>query len=186
MGQRLILFSGGVESTAMLTIANPNDIIVVINQKYSLPPKHVQYQTYHPTNAKLIAKHFGFEVYFCSFEISYVGNPFTVFMHQINVFHSILNILCVGDPNITEVWCGLRADEFLNNPDSKALYLKIVKSFKILQPNISFKFPLDHLTKQQQWDMIPDSIKPLVSSCLTHNACGFCKKCVEFNTHIVK
>ena len=173
MAKRLIFLSGGVESTAMLTQANYNDIIVIVNIYIG-----VSNSATHHQNTEKIANALGYEVTFCDVKISEKSKEF---VHQINFIMPMANIMCINDPEISEVWYGR------NKNDSRhAQAEKAIAAWNILQPNVPWLHPLFHLNKYETWALIPDDIKPLVSSCIFHNNCGKCFKCEEFIEHVVK
>lgn len=178
MARRLIFFSGGVESTALLPFANYNDILLTVDILVDNNICH----SINKTNCEKIAYSFGFDLtHVC------VNIPKTIkvdrFIHQINIFNGIAHNMCCADSTITHVWHGLNNLE----PKSHAIddYNKCITSWKVLQPNVYLEFPLGKYTKQQQWDSIPWDIKHLVSSCVTHNNCGICKKCIEVKDSII-
>ena len=55
-----------------------------------------------------------------------------------------------------------------------------MEAWKLMHPTIPFLHPLDHLSKRQQWELIPEDVRPLVSSCIYHAMCGQYYKCREW------
>lgn len=172
--KRLIFFSGGVESTYMLTQAGYNDTIVIVDTNIFLSPIP---PTFHPTNAEKIVKSFGYDPIYFSSKIKQSSREF---IHQYHVFLAAANFFCLGDTEISEVWTGLNKDMLVHESWSK-----ILNAFHILHPTVSWVAPFDHMTKLEQWNKIPEDIKPLVSTCIYHTNCGTCTKCQEFQELII-
>lgn len=168
---RLILFSGGVESTALLSIATPNDIIVTIRDE---SPNGIPL-TYEPGAVRSISKYYGFKVNYCSINLPYdPGQP--KFVYQVWLFHSIVSLWLAKDSSVKEVWYGLNKEEY-----SKVYkdFHKIKDAWPILHPSVELKHPLVHLSKKEQWNLIPDVVKPMVRTCLVNFNCQQCRKCLE-------
>jgi 7-cyano-7-deazaguanine synthase in queuosine biosynthesis len=178
MAKRLIFFSGGVESTALLSFANYNDILLTVDILLDNRICH----SINKDNCKKIANSYGFDLTHVDVVIPKTAKTDT-FIHQINVFNGIAHNICTVDSSITHVWHGLNSLE----PKSHAVkdYDRCINSWKLLQPNVFLEFPLKNYTKQQQWDSIPWDIKPYISSCVTYNNCGICKKCVEMMDNVI-
>lgn len=169
---RLILFSGGVESTALLVQAKPGDVLLTI-----LPTYPNDWATFRKNSSEGIAKHHGFDVRYARIDIPIEPLPYT-FVHQMRSFVSVANLWVAKDKTITEVWCGR------NNKEPGEVLAPFIEqmmtAWTVLHPEVPFLHPLDHLSKRQQWDMIPAAIRPLVSSCIHHRFCGVCYKCKEW------
>jgi 7-cyano-7-deazaguanine synthase in queuosine biosynthesis len=168
---RLILFSGGVESTALLTKASKDDIVMTIRD--TSPNDHY---TYHPNRIEEIARAFKVKIQYTDLKIPIMKEQF---VYQLWTFIPIAMMWCSRFPQITEVWYGLNNREPSPAPIVQESFEKCKKIWSIAFPEISLKFPLRHLSKDQQWKMIPKHIQPLISNCLNNNFCGLCRKCVE-------
>jgi 7-cyano-7-deazaguanine synthase in queuosine biosynthesis len=171
MSKRLIFFSGGVESTAMLNLANPNDIILTVDMPYKPGI------SYNKDNVENIAGMLGFEITKAKISLDY---PIKNFAHQINLLMPLANFLCLGDEEINEVWFG-RSNQDGRHPQAET-YLK---AWKLLQPNVPWNYPLINFSKKEIWNMIPEDIQPFVSSCVFQHNCGHCPKCQEFKERII-
>lgn len=168
---RLILFSGGVESTALLSQARPGDVLLTI-----LPTYPNDWATFRKNSAEAIAKHHGLEIRYARIEMPLEPMPYT-FVHQMRSFISVANLWVAKDKLITEVWCGRNSKE---PGESLAPFIEqMMAAWAVLHPAVSFLHPLDHLSKRQQWELIPATIRSLVSTCMFHRMCGTCKKCLE-------
>lgn len=168
---RLILFSGGVESTALLTQSRPDDVLLTIEPAY---PHDVA--TFRRASAEKIAARYGLKMNFAGVTVPLEPQPYR-FVHQMRVFVSVANLWVAKDSSITEVWCGRNAKEpgaslapFIN---------QMMDAWDVLHPRVPFLHPLDHLGKREQWELIPQDVRPLVSTCVFHRMCGTCKKCLE-------
>ena len=168
---RLILFSGGVESTALMTQANPDDIALVVQ-----PTFHNDWATYRKATAEQIAKRYGVRVVYARAEIPHLGAD--TFVHQMTTFVSLASLMVARNPRIKEVWCGRNSSE--PSGDIKGYIERNMAAWALLHPTVPFLHPLDHLSKPEQWAMIPEEVRPLVSSCIYHSMCGRCYKCKEW------
>ena len=167
---KLILFSGGVESTAMLTKATKDDIVMVIRDT---SPK--AYITYHPNRVEEIAKAFGIKLHYTDIKIPIERER--NFVYQLWTFIPVALLWTSRFPRITEVWYGLNNQE--PSDVAKKDFDKCLEIWKTANSNITLKFPFRHLSKQQQWKMIPKHVQPLITSCLFGKFCGICHKCIE-------
>lgn len=169
---RLILFSGGVESTALLTMSRPDDVVLTINPSFAS-----EVETYRRDLSEQIADHFGRTVQYASITASVDPAPFQ-FVHQMRAFISVCNLWVAKDTRITEVWCGRNSAE----PGEKLrpFIEQMMQAWAVLHPNVAFLHPLDHLSKREQLALIPEAVRPLISSCMHHRWCGTCKKCLEW------
>ena len=169
---RLILFSGGVESTALLTRSSLRDVLVTI-----LPTYPNDIATFRKDSAEAIAKHYGLKMNYVCIEMPVEPTPYN-FVHQMRSFISVTNLWVAKDLSITEVWCGRNVKE--PGPALTPFIEKMMAAWAVLHPTVPFLHPMDHMTKRQQWEAIPKEVRSLVSSCVHHRMCGVCKKCMEW------
>lgn len=169
----LILFSGGVESTALLTKVSSEDLIVTIK-----PPYVNSLETYSQ-HGNQILKYYGLDRRYVSLDIP----SKSVFVHQLKYFIPIAAIIWQTIP-FKEIWIGRNVE------DKTAQVLELVDNLQLalnyFAPGVLINHPLDYLTKQEQWDIIPKELKPLVVSCIYKNNCGRCFKCKEKNLLILQ
>lgn len=163
---RLILFSGGVESTALLTVARPTDIALTLTSPLAIPHFRIE-------DAEAIVRHFDLERAFARHEI-----PGRQFSHQMLAFVGVCAQYVDRNPGITEVWCGRNSAE--PRAGLKPFIDRMMAAWQLLQPDVPFLHPLDHLSKREQWEMIPNEIRHLVGSCEVSRMCGRCPKCREW------
>lgn len=175
MAKRIILFSGGVESTALLALADRDDIILVCNYGMGI------YETYNELSVVNICSIMGFKPYFVRIEIPLINGPIIYTpVHQVHRLAAAAHLTCIYNTKVTEVWFGINSEDTVTMPFHK--YDQERDIWAIHHPDVQFKFPLQDLTKAEQWKLIPDNVKPFVSYCMTHNNCGKCIKCIEFTT----
>lgn len=167
---RLILFSGGVESTALLTKASKDDIVMTIRD---ISPN--DHYTYHPNRIEEVARAMNVQIQYTDLKIPIQKTK--GFVYQLWTFVPISIMWISRFPEITEVWYGLNNTE--PSTSAKNDFERCVKIWKVAFPQIDLRFPLRHLSKEQQWVMIPKHVRPLISTCLNNNFCGTCRKCVE-------
>lgn len=172
---KLIFFSGGVESTALLCYAKSDDIVITMNHWY---PHEVK--TYDATSVEKIAAYFGLGINYVDITIPTVPGLYGR-DHQTASFTSVAHLWVVKHRSISEVWSGRNSAEAPDPNDLSIFKVREQKVWERVHPNIPYRRPLEHLSKIQQWKLIPDSIKPLIKTCIYHSNCGHCFKCVEFN-----
>jgi len=168
---RLILFSGGVESTALLTKAKKDDIVMTIRDT---SPE--DYYTYHPNRVEEVAKAMNVKIQYTDIKIPIHREDF---VYQLWTFIPISIMWASRFPSIQEVWYGLNNKEPSTLPVVQDSFDRCVKIWKVAFPNVTLKFPLRHLSKEQQWKMIPKHVQPLITTCLYNTFCGKCRKCLE-------
>lgn len=174
----LVLFSGGVESTALAALSNKETTLLHVE-----PPYTNTLKAYDINKARQIATMLNRELleYKQQLQLQPGG-----FIHQINWFLCAVHLVLAARPNTyTEVWWGMHQGEshryYNHTVERRQTLLKVYTAHYQLHPNIIWRIPLEDKTKVEQWTMIPEHIKPLVVSCNTNNNCGVCKKCQEFN-----
>ena len=191
---RLILFSGGVESTAFLTLARKDDHILTVVDESS----DEMMTTFRKENVEAILKYFNLKGHYMKVSTEKKFEPKSnspYEYHQIKVILPIASIWVTkhnkqwevesSKPEITEIWYGMNQKDIRMSIQrkTKQFYDQYIKSWEILHPNVKFIFPLGNLTKLQQWEMIPFAIRHLVHSCRRVQPgikfCGECFKCLE-------
>lgn len=176
---RLIFFSGGVESTAMLCEADPMDKVITVGPTY---PYGVA--TYKKETLEQIAQLLGFEINYAQIKLPIEPEPYS-FVHQYATFIAVAHLWVVKDPTITEIWAGRNSAEVPVVRDPTNFKTQQLTAWHTMHPDIPWNHPLEHMTKREHWLSIPDNIKPLVSSCIFHRACGTCPKCHEIKAMTV-
>ena len=172
---RLILFSGGVESTALMTMSTPDDIAFVIRPIDIVTNREL---TYRQSSVEAIVDFYGVRLHYASFSIPKLDKTGSSFVHQMKTFIGMVHIMVNQYSDITEVWCGRNCDE--PSPAIAPMIEQHMAAWAILNPTIPFLHPLDHLSKVEQMALIPKEIRHHISSCVTHNNCGHCFKCKEY------
>lgn len=169
----LILFSGGVESTALLSKVSSNDLIITIKQPYinSL-------ETYSEQGTKIL-KYYALERHFVS--VNMPSNP--RFVHQLKYFIPIAILIWQTVP-FKEIWIGRNVED--KTQEVLELVDTLQTGLNSFAPGVLINHPLDYLTKQQQWDIIPEQLRPLVVSCVYKNECKRCYKCKEKSSLILQ
>lgn len=173
MGKRLILFSGGVESTAMLSVSAIDDIALSVYDRGEPDP------LFDAAKATEIAKVLNRRHVFGWLDIG-VMRPRDAFVYQTYALVSAATLWVSKDPTITEVWYGLKRGD--PTPNVVEPYRMCMKAWKAMHPRVPFRAPFINKTERQQWDMIPDRVRPLVRNCLHGNECGTCRKCLKLKT----
>ena len=167
------MFSGGVESTALLHMLDPaKDYIGIIDlhtEVDTIPDHDLDMQS-------KILSFFGFKnVCICNMNMNYVegmGGGDTSSQYQ-----PFAELLVAKLPNVTELWWGC------HNEDShdEAKWSRFRQAWKLMHPHCAVLQPLQHLSKKEQWDLIDDNIKEYVVSCYQHHPeiKGNCKMCAD-------
>lgn len=172
---RLILFSGGVESTALMTLSKPNDIVFVIRPADARDKQTAL--TYKQSSINAICEFYNVVIHYGEFLLPQIPTK-TSHIHQMKLFIGMAHLMVCRYPEITEVWCGRNCDE--PSPAIASMIDQHMEAWSVLNPQVPFLHPLDHLSKVEQMAMIPKEIRRYVSSCITHNNCGHCYKCKEY------
>lgn len=192
----IVPFSGGVESTALVyhlkkngyepycfhIKSNPGEVNT-IQQKAKLLGVEVTtiHTDYNPASGYLFNREASHEHYKKTF--NYNGFPP---MHQqwatIAFNLAITNI-------VQAVYFGHNGGKLTPNDTAgdsfhefgEAQYEGYVKAAATVDLSLSFKAPLAHLSKQEQYQMLPDQLKKLIYVCFEGNKkhCMKCSKCNE-------
>lgn len=178
--KRLILFSGGVESTGLLGYKNPEDVVFTVEDLSPGADITFNYDAVTRITAAL-----QIELKLCQLTVP-CDNPQRGY-YQLWSILPMASIYITKNPGIgiTEVWYGLNlglGDE-ITLPSKK--FAQLEAGWKLQHPNIPITFPLVHMTKREIWNTIPNHIRPLVRNCTTNVGrgkdinCGVCAKCCE-------
>lgn len=186
-----IMLSGGVESTACIQHALDKDYYPMCFFVSMFP------NTYpHMPHVKSICSLYGVEMWDLrltgrefdkSADIShYTQHWWAVYGAMITVVYPTLKYLWIGaNSGVREV------GDIVNDPDPVAMYGKalslIGQASAMVGGSTKAYMPLWRLTKKQQWDMIPEDIRPHIVTCENQHKfgeprCGECSKCVEIRS----
>lgn len=169
--KRLVLFSGGVESTALLTLANPErDVVLFVDATGEM-------STALQADARRVAKSMGFELKSGFLATGATGSTISP-MYQLYWLLAVASVRVKQTPDITQVWYGLHAGE----PHAERVqedFVRLREAWKIVHPNVLLRWPLYSKTKEEQWELIPAATKKLVRNCDFVRNCGHCPKCTE-------
>lgn len=182
----VIAFSGGVESTAVMAWAKERgEKVVAFNFALSLPePPYGPIEEWLSTqrvNARKIAKKFDVPLMEIDLSMTNLGTirnekPEYRYSFQRWYISFLLGMMTVYNPEIKNLYYGL------NNEDTTAVNSQMrgtMETFMgLMTVDNRLKTPLSHMTKAEQWEIIPDDIKPLVLTCY-NKVCGTCFKCAE-------
>ena len=168
---KLLMFSGGVESTALLHLLDPKEDyigIIDLHTEVDIIPDH------DLTKQHKILGHFGFKnVCVCNMNLSPVknmGGGDTSSQYQ--PFAELL----VAKLPVDELWWGCHRDDH----HDEAKWSRYREAFKLMHPHCAVRQPFEDKTKEEQWNLIDDEIKPFVVSCYIHHpeiqdGCFLCK-----------
>jgi 7-cyano-7-deazaguanine synthase in queuosine biosynthesis len=182
----VVAFSGGVESTAVLTWAKARgEKIVAFNFALSLPePPYGPIEEWLATqriNARLIAEKLDvplMEIDLLMTNLGTVRNEAPEYKYSFQRWYIsfFLGMLTVYNPQIKNLYYGLNdKDTTAVNPQMRGT----MENFMMMMTGDNrLKTPLSHMTKAEQWAIIPDDVKPLVLTCFS-KVCGKCFKCQE-------
>lgn len=169
---RLILFSGGVESTALLTIANRhNDMALFVNDT-----SHHLDRTADMNAAANVLRAMAFpmlSVDLCVWGGNLRRRPF---VQQMWSFMAACSLVLAKHDAFNEIWYGMHRGE--PNEVCRHQHYAAVHGFEKAH-GVHVTSPLIRETKEQQWERIPAHVRPLVRNCFTADACGTCKKCAQ-------
>jgi len=184
----VILFSGGVESTALVQYALDSGFF-----PYCVSYKLSQNQVSHQNKMIEICNRYNVPLQIMDLRMC-APNQFG-YTRKTHPWWAIAgSIAAISMPNLAYVWVGANSGlREVNDDGGDALPMygeaisTINQSSKMVKGNVITTMPLSRLTKLEQWEMIPDKIKPLVVTCemmskaeeMNQESCGTCKKCVE-------
>lgn len=169
---RLILFSGGVESTALLANAREGDFALTVFDDTPGGDK-----TARLTWCEEIAETLGVRLETASVSISRRRDyPREGYIHQLWWLFSAVNLWIAHDRSVKTVLYGLENTP-LNEMSADALS-RVRRALRLLH-GVDIEAPLRYLSKAQQWDMIPAEVRPLVRNCYWRSDCGRCAKCKQ-------
>ena len=199
MAKVLVAFSGGVESTAVLHhmvqthgASNVRALYVCKREDENNIVGIDKLYRAEKLYTKLIAQHYG--VTLTTVERDFVDGTSSIPRYSPHLWSQEALALCLIDRDFTELASGLHAGE---QPAGHALliqdyFLKVMEHEGL---NVQRTRPLSHLTKKQQWDMLPEQVKTMVWYCVNYQSrqvingqttsftrCGTCAKCQEFDT----
>jgi 7-cyano-7-deazaguanine synthase in queuosine biosynthesis len=182
----VLAFSGGVESTALMAhLKGTGEKFVAFNFALSLPePPYGPIEVWLATqriNARLIAEKMDVPMMEIDLQMTNLGTirneaPEYKYSFQRWYISFFLGMLTVYNPQVKNLYYGL------NNEDTTAVNPQMrgqMETFMgVMTGDNRLQTPLSHLTKAQQWEIIPDDVKPLVLTCFG-GVCGTCFKCKE-------
>ncbi len=182
----VIAFSGGVESTAVMAWAKARgEKVAAFNFALSLPePPYGPIERWLATqriNARQIAEKLGVPLMEIDLTMTNLGTlrpekPEYKYSFQRWYISFFLGLLTVYNPQIKNLYYGLNdQDTTAVNPQMRGTMESFIG---IMTGDNRLQTPLAHLTKAEQWELIPDDVKPLVLTCF-NKVCGHCFKCRE-------
>jgi 7-cyano-7-deazaguanine synthase in queuosine biosynthesis len=181
-----LAFSGGVESTALMAwLKSKGEKFVAFNLMVSLPnppfgPVEV-WLAKQRVNAKIIAEKMGVPLIELDIQMTNLGTvrpEAPTYKHSFQRWYIswYFGMLATYNPGITNMYYGLNNED--TSSKNPAMRQKIVDMIVLMSDEDRLRTPLMHMTKAEQWALIPDDVKPLVLTCY-NNVCGGCFKCKE-------
>jgi 7-cyano-7-deazaguanine synthase in queuosine biosynthesis len=185
----IVAWSGGVESTALITqvLAEKKTPLIIHLEIYNNDYHTNQYQTLAVEN---MADRLDLRVEYIEHRSVIVdmkrsqdfwkqkkyggGYPILPFWTSIVFLTQIVNPWC------TDIYIGKHLQD--GNADTWAVAQKYCEEQgRLFGFESRLSAPLEHLSKKEQWSLIPRDIKPLVRTCPanTITPCGVCSKCKE-------
>jgi 7-cyano-7-deazaguanine synthase in queuosine biosynthesis len=169
---RIILFSGGVESTALLANARGGDFALTV----------FDHTPGGDTTARLtwceeIAAKLEVPLKTASVSVSRARNYASEgHIHQLWWLLSAVNLWIAHDRRVTSVLYGLESTPL--NDMSADVLSRVRPALRTLH-GVDIEAPFRHLSKEEQWGMIPAEVRPLVRNCTFSSDCGRCAKCKQ-------
>lgn len=181
---KLLFFSGGVESTALLTQLNPEEDYVVVlkrNLQNTDQPNTLRYM-YDDVHGGALLDHYGIaNVIHWKITHSLVHDQAHDIDQRWMYYPAIVNLL-PQLPFVHEVQFGFNSAEPVSGiTGTYAIFKKWMKEFF---PSVSITEPFNHLSKHEQYDLIDPAVRHHVISCpkKTHDDrphdpenCGKCR-----------
>lgn len=181
-----LAFSSGVESTALMAwLKSRGEKFVAFNLMLSLPePPYGPVEVWlakQRVNAKLIAEKLDVPLIELDIQMTNLGTvrpepPDYKYSFQRWYISWYLGLLTIYNPEIKHLYYGLNNEDTSSvRPEMRAKFAGMIE-FMCGEDRLST--PLSHMSKADQWDLIPDDVKPLVLTCYK-GVCGGCFKCKE-------
>jgi 7-cyano-7-deazaguanine synthase in queuosine biosynthesis len=106
-------------------------------------------------------------------------------MFDSDIYNFIAGNICMCLPNIKRVAIGRTKSD--DNPEVRERATRGDKLLKLFSPNVQKIYPVEHLTKSEIYNMLPEQLRNLTWSCRTPvvvdnntiEECGRCKTCEE-------
>lgn len=182
----IIAFSGGVESVALMSwLSKTNEKVVAFNFSIALAdPPYGPIEVWlakQRVNAQQICKKFDIPLMEVDLQMTNMATltnqkPEYRYSFQRWYISFFLGMVSVYNPGIKNLYYGLNdEDTTAVNPEMRATMESFIG---IMNSESKLQTPLSHMTKAQQWELIPDDVKPLVLTCF-NKVCGTCFKCEE-------
>lgn len=182
----VLSFSGGVESTALMAhVKASGEKFVALNFAVSLAePPYGPVEVWlakQRINARQIAAAMDVPLLEVDFQAT---NLMTVRPEQPSYKYSfqrfyiswLLGLMTVYNPGIKNLYYGLNSDD--SSARIPELRQRLVDMIRVMSDDAELCTPLMDKTKAEQWELIPDHVKPLVLTCY-NGVCGECFKCRE-------
>ena len=193
----IIPWSGGVESTALMCHAieqgeKPYAFHLIFNG-------HWKQQV---TAVKAMSEELGVPVHFVRIDMPHPytnpnkikdyyanwGNTSPMYINWMN----IAQIIHFHNPFITKIWSGrnLNESDIIRSKEVRAAQRSIEMLADVQGIPVKVSCPLENLTKEEQFNMIPDEVRRHIATCVAIDnhgrPCGKCKKCHEFKEMLKK
>jgi 7-cyano-7-deazaguanine synthase in queuosine biosynthesis len=182
----VLAFSGGVESVALMAWAKARgEKIVAFNIAISTPeapygPMAEWFATQREVCRVIAAK---FEVPLIEVDMQMTNlntitadRPKDGYVPQLWYIAWYLGLLTVYNPSITNLYYGVNSSDRSATPGAHRDRLEAM--ITLMAESNKLSTPLQHLSKYEQWNLIPTDVQPLVVTCF-NNVCGVCSKCKE-------
>ncbi len=178
---RIVLFSGGVESTLMAQASEEGDLLLTIR-----PPFAEYFSGINPKAGDIARLYEREHQQMDSWILPELPSRVR-FVHQIWWLGLTAELLTRRYPDYDMIWYG----GYTRSMEDVAVKVKhSVRTGEVDKQWRDFHWehpglvttPYRHLTKAEQWSLIDPKVRPLVSPCLKGFRCGECWKCDEFQT----
>lgn len=185
----IVAWSGGVESTALvhqLVLEKRNPLIIHLE----IYNNDIQANTFETYAVERMSDMLGVEVSFieCKSSIPDVKKTAEFWKHRkfgggypvLPLWTSMAFMTQIVNPWCKDIYIGK------NSSDGNADTWEVAQNYckqqgKLFGFESEMSAPLEHLSKKEQWLMIPKEVRPHIRTCTSKNskACGKCSKCKE-------
>lgn len=181
-----LAFSGGVESTALMAwLKSKGEKFVAFNLMISLPnppfgPVEI-WLAKQRVNAQIIAKKMEVPLIELDIQMTNLGTvrpepPTGEYSFQRWYISWYFGMLATYNPGIKNMYYGVNSED--TSARDPAMRKRVADMILLMSGEDRLRTPLIHMSKAEQWALIPDDVKPLVLTCYK-NVCGGCFKCQE-------
>jgi 7-cyano-7-deazaguanine synthase in queuosine biosynthesis len=179
----LLMFSGGLDSTgALYTLLREGARVHVHHAHlHNIENRVVQEAQAVQKVLRILERTYHFTYSESSHKYPMMNG---VFPMDADILSLVAGELCIANKDFTAVAIGMIADD-LQQPGDQERINRAQRIWGAFEHTAQKVYPVQHLTKQEVWDMLPSDIREATWSCRTPRGgvpCGVCRTCQKLAT----